>query len=58
MSGGSRLTEDAISLSELESVAVVVVAGEDVLSVDVDSTDSDCGFSRLEKPTDEDDGDM
>jgi len=57
MSGGSRLTEDAISLSELESVpVVVVVAGEDVLSVD--STESDCGFSRLEKPTDEDDGDM
>ena len=55
MSGGSRLTEEAISLSELESVPVVV-AGEDV--VPVDSSESDCGFSRLEKPTDEADGDM
>lgn len=38
-------------------VAVVaVVAGEEVLSVD--SKESDCGFSRLEKSTDEADGGM
>lgn len=54
MSGGSRLTEDAISLSDLESVAE---AGDEVM-LSFDSMESDCGFSRLEKSTDEADGGM
>lgn len=60
MSGGSRLTDEAIFFSDSESV--VGVAGEEcvgVLVVEVSGVvESAWGFSRLEKSTAEDGGGM